>query len=101
MRTGQERLDHPSLLPSGGLVVTKTVPDLDEVYDELYRLISFWTLHEDIRETERRTAVRIGKAFYDIGGERLMRDAYYNARARNRAASVLNLYWNGIGDWLS
>lgn len=30
-----------------------------------------------------------------------MRDAYYHARDINRNASILNLFWNGIGDWVS
>ena len=73
----------------------------DDLFSSLGRLVEDWTPHEDIRKSERYLATEIGRRLYKLGGEGLMRDAYYHARDINRCASILNLYWDGIGDWMS
>lgn len=36
---------------------------------------------------------------YALGGEALMREAYYDAKAENPAVTVIQAYWDGIGGW--
>jgi hypothetical protein len=68
------------------------------LYDELLDVTRDWTRHGRILSGEER-ARAIGRRLYEIGGESLMQMGYYHATAVNPAASVLSLFWDGIGDW--
>ena len=41
----------------------------------------------------------IGAWLNEYGGMDAMIEAYYAAKAVNRCASVVQTYWDGIGDW--
>jgi hypothetical protein len=68
------------------------------LYDELLDLTREWTRHDRILPNEERVKA-IGRRLCVLGGESLMQMAYYHATAANRAASVLSLLWDGIGEW--
>jgi hypothetical protein len=74
------------------------VTEVHALYDELLELTRAWTRHDRILPNEIRVKA-IGRQLYELGGEQLMRMAYYHATAANRAASVLSLLWDGIGEW--
>jgi hypothetical protein len=71
----------------------------DQLFGHLRDLVKFWTLHEVPLSSQQSEAKRIGKALHALGGEALMREAYYDAKRSNRAASALQYYWDGIGEW--
>lgn len=66
---------------------------------QLLDLTKRWTPYEDIPGSQQSDCRDIGKKLHGLGGEALMREAYYEATAANRAASVIAAYWDGIGDW--
>ncbi len=41
----------------------------------------------------------IGGRLNDSGGIQAMRGAYYQAKRENPYASIIQAYWDGIGDW--
>lgn len=67
--------------------------------DRLCDLTKRWTAHEDVRKSEQAECREIGQKLNDLGGMDLMREAYREAHGRNRAASVIQAYWDGVGDW--
>lgn len=72
---------------------------LGDLTDELVNLTQFWNDHEDIPKSQQDKCKTIGKRLHDLGGFRFMTDAYYHAKSRNRYVSVIQAYWDGIGDW--
>lgn len=72
---------------------------LGDLTDELVNLTQFWNDYEDIPKSQQRLCQDIGRRLHDAGGFRYMTDAYYHAKARNRYASTIQAYWDGIGNW--
>lgn len=72
---------------------------LGDLTDELVNLTQFWTEHEDVPRSQQLKAAEIGRKLNELGGYRFMVDAFYHAKARNRYASTVQAYWDGIGDW--
>lgn len=66
---------------------------------ELLNLTRHWTTYEDVPVSQKRKCKEIGTALNVAGGMPLMREAYYAAKAENPAASAVQAYWDGIGDW--
>ena len=73
--------------------------NIDEIIEQLCELTKRWTEHEDIPKSQQYECRMLGGELHKIGGESLMREAFYIAKGRNRAASVIQCYWDGIGDW--
>jgi hypothetical protein len=71
----------------------------DVLFSELRRVTAMWNTHEDIPTSQKLLCRQIGKRLYELGGEALMREAYYDAKAANRAVTVIQAYWDGIGEW--
>lgn len=69
------------------------------LFEQLRALTKRWNAYEDVPRSQQLECTAIGRGLHGIGGEALMRDAYYDATASNRAASVIAAYWHGIGDW--
>lgn len=69
------------------------------LFSELRDLTKRWNAYEDIPRSQQLECKNIGHRLHADGGEALMRDAYYDATADNRAASVIAAYWDGIGEW--
>ena len=67
--------------------------------DQLCELTKRWTTFEDIPRSQQAECRNIGRKLHTLGGEQAMRDAFYEATARNRAATVLAAYFDGIGEW--
>lgn len=67
--------------------------------EQLCDLTKRWTEWEDIPESQKSECRRIGKALNASGGMKAMQDAYYEAKGRNRAASSIQPFWDGVGDW--
>jgi hypothetical protein len=76
-----------------------TAPTRDALVEQLCVLTSRWNAYEDVPLSQQRECKHIGKALHAIGAEALMRSAYYEAKARNTSASIIQAYWDGIGDW--
>jgi hypothetical protein len=74
------------------------VTEFRALYDELLDLTREWSRHDRALPNEER-AKAIGRQLHELGGTSLMRMAYYHATTANRAASVLSLLWDGIGEW--
>lgn len=72
---------------------------MDESTKQLLDLTKRWNQFEDIPRSQQLECANIGKALNAQGGMDAMRTAYYEATAKNRAASVIAAYWHGIGDW--
>lgn len=72
---------------------------LGDLTDELINLTQFWNDHEDVPKSQQHACRSIGQRLYDAGGHRYMTDAYYHAKARNRHCTVIQAYWDGIGNW--
>ncbi len=72
---------------------------LGDLTDKLVNLTQFWNDHEDIPKSQQNACRAIGKQLHEAGGHRYMTDAYYHAKARNRHVTVIQAYWDGIGDW--
>lgn len=72
---------------------------LGDLTDELVNLTQFWNEQEDIPKSQQAACRKIGQKLHEAGGFRFMVDAYYHAKARNRHASTVQAYWDGIGDW--
>lgn len=73
--------------------------ELSELTAHLCTLVAPWTqdgLHSDETKADCR---RVGERLNKIGGMEAMINAYYEAKASNRCASVVQAYWDGIGDW--
>ena len=71
----------------------------DDLFAQLRELTKRWNEHEDIPKSQQYECREIGRKLNALGGMQLMVDAYYDARAHNRAASTVQAYWDGIGDW--
>lgn len=69
------------------------------LFEQLRALTRNWNTYEDIPESQQRQCTRIGKSLHALGGEELMREAYYHAKGYNPAVSVIQAYWDGIGEW--
>ncbi len=66
---------------------------------QLIELTRQWNEHDLVPKAQQEKCREIGLALNASGGMALMQGAYYEARARNRSASVIQAYWDGIGDW--
>ena len=71
----------------------------DHLFDQLVALTRNWNDYEDIPVSQQRECTAIGKKLHAEGGEKLMRAAYYHAKAANPEVHVIQAYWDGIGDW--
>ena len=69
------------------------------LFEELRWVTGLWTVYEDIPKSQQARCRVIGTKLNALGGEALMREAYYDAKAANQAATVVQAYWDGIGDW--
>lgn len=67
--------------------------------EQLCELTSRWTEYEDIPGSQKSECRQIGEKLNDLGGISAMRDAYYEAKGRNRAASSIQPFWDGVGEW--
>ena len=75
---------------------TKTQQDLT---DQLCTLTEYWTEYEDIAPSQKSICRQIGEKLNALGGVSAMRDAYYEAKGRNRAAASIQPFWDGVGEW--
>ena len=73
--------------------------EIAETIEQLCELTKRWTAHEDIPKSQQHECRTLGRELHKRGGESLMREAFYVARGRNPAASVIQCYWDNIGDW--
>ena len=70
------------------------------LFSQLRRLTESWTIHDAAYSDPVVNRCRIiGQELNDLGGAVLMREAYYDAKAANPAVTVVQAYWDGIGDW--
>lgn len=70
-----------------------------ELRAQLLDVTKRWNAYEDVPRSQQLECADIGKKLHAIGGTNLMREAYYDAKAINKAACVIAAYWHGIGDW--
>lgn len=66
---------------------------------QLCELTKRWTTYEDIPKSQQYECREIGKRLWSLGGMNAMMQAYYVAKGNNLAASTVQAYWDGIGDW--
>jgi len=67
--------------------------------EQLRELSKDWNEYDLVPKSQQLECKQIGESLCTEGGIELMQDAYYDAKSRNRAASVIQAYWDGIGDW--
>lgn len=72
---------------------------LDDLTNRLCELTKQWTEYEDVPRSQQAECRDIGRKIHALGGENAMREAYYAAKGQNRTASVVQAYWDGIGEW--
>jgi len=71
----------------------------DVLFSELRRLTAMWNNYEDVPTSQQLLCRQIGRRLHALGGAALMREAYYDAKAKNPAITVVQAYWDGVGDW--
>ena len=71
----------------------------EQLFTQLQELTKRWNDYEDVPRSQQAECRKIGEKIHALGGEALMRDAYYDAKAHNRFCTVVQAYWDGIGDW--
>lgn len=79
--------------------LTKAPRTLAAVQNDVLALTRFWTWIEDVPKSQQILAKEFGGELHKIGGIQAMRETYYLARERNKAANVLQYYWDGVGTW--
>ena len=79
--------------------LSMTTKTQDDLIDELCELTKRWTDYEDVPGSQKAECRRIGEELNRLGGMSAMRDAYYEAKGHNRAASVVQAFWDGVGEW--
>jgi len=67
--------------------------------DLLIVISKYWNAFDPIDSREQAIAKHAGERLYDLGGEDLMREVYYEVKAHNKYAAILNNFWDGIGEW--
>jgi hypothetical protein len=73
---------------------------MSDLFEKLKDLTKRWNAYEDVPGSQQAECRDLGKKLHAAGGMPLMREAYYEATAENRAASVIAAYWDGVGDWV-
>ena len=71
----------------------------ENIQIRLVELTQHWNEHDPVSAIQQKRAHDLGVALNEFGGKDEMLSAYYRAKAFNRCASVLQYYWDGIGDW--
>ncbi|RUV65808.1 hypothetical protein EOA64_00230 [Mesorhizobium sp. M1A.F.Ca.IN.022.02.1.1] len=71
----------------------------EALFQALRELTKDWNEYDPVPRSQQLECQHIGESLCTEGGINLMQDAYYDAKARNRSASVIQAYWDGIGDW--
>ena len=79
--------------------LSASTPKQQELIEQLLSLTEYWTEYEDVPTSQKSRCRVIGEELYKLGGVSAMRDAYYEAKGRNRAASVVQAFWHGVGEW--
>lgn len=79
--------------------MTTSMANQTQLFEQLRALTRNWNTYDDIPESQQKECIQIGKRLHALGGEGLMRDAYYDAKAANVAVTVIQAYWDGIGEW--
>ena len=74
----------------------KTIPQL---VDELKAITASWNEFDLVPKDQQAKCRKIGVELHAMGNEDLMQKAYYMAKEQNRSASVIQAYWDGIGNW--
>lgn len=72
---------------------------MNGLIEQLCDLTSDWNAHELVPAARQKECREIGQKLHDLGGMPLMHEAYQQAHRRNRYASVIAGYWDGIGEW--
>lgn len=85
--------------------MTDTTEDIRKIRDQeeltlrLIALTAEWNEHEDVPKSQQYKCRAIGEALHELGGMDMMVEAYRDVHRLNRAATVVQAYWDGIGDW--
>lgn len=74
-------------------------PTIHELTSRLIEVSSGWNPHDLVPREQQTKCREIGEKLNEVGGMIAMQEAYYEAKARNRCASVIQAYWDNIGDW--
>ena len=76
------------------------MPDTeDALFEQLRDLTKRWNRYEDIPKSQQAECREIGRKLLALGGEGMMREAYYDAKAANPEVHMIQAYWDGIGYW--
>ena len=79
--------------------IPQTAEAVTALTKQLCELTSRWTEYENIPNSQKAECHQIGSKLNAIGGIEVMRDAYYVAKDANRAASSIQPFWDGVGEW--
>ena len=77
----------------------RALKEIEQATADLIALTTHWTEHEDVPGSQEGKCKEIGRRLHELGGMHAMQEAYREAKATNRAASVVQAFWHGIGDW--
>lgn len=72
---------------------------LQDLTNKLIEVSSDWNRHDLVPDQQKAECRVIGMSLNKLGGVDAMQTAYYAAKTHNRCASVIQAYWDGIGDW--
>lgn len=70
-----------------------------ELFMRLCAVTRKWNQTDAVPDYQQKECGEIGVLLHAMGGEALMREAYYMAKNLNQYVCVIQAYWDGIGEW--
>lgn len=72
---------------------------IETLTEQLCDLTKRWNETDLVPGSQQKECTEIGRKLDKLGGMTAMQDAYYAAKGQNRCASIVQAYFDGIGDW--
>ncbi|MCK9994032.1 MAG: hypothetical protein Dbin4_02552 [Alphaproteobacteria bacterium] len=66
---------------------------------ELHEIAARWNEFDEVCQVDIARCKELGASLNDIGGLAVMQEVYYLVKKEIRCASVIQSYWDGIGEW--
>lgn len=77
----------------------KTETTAEGLTKQLFDLTKDWNEFDLVPKSQQAECRAIGEKLNSLGGLTLMQEVYRATHAKNRCASVIQAYWDGIGLW--
>ena len=71
----------------------------EELLKQLLDITIKWDFDGAVPQSQKIQCMEIGEMLNNLGGLHFMTEAYYHVTNRQPAASVIRVFWDGIGGW--